>query len=159
MGYMILPLATLLFGIGMQMQFSQMALAVSGAGKAGQMQTLAVVQAQQIELFGAACLNAAIAAPGVVSNSLPVVLASGANTPPQAVCMTTTGTAGSRNVYGYMPGAPGEAGQIISDSGSSAVWYRVQAAGQAINLVNAQALPVPATIPVGAIVDSINVTP
>lgn len=159
MGYMILPLAALLFGIGMQMEFGQMAVSVSGAGQAGQMQSLAIVRARQIELFGSACENAAIAASGVVSASLQVSLASGANAPPQAVCMTETGTAGSRNVYGYMSGVPGEAGQIISDSASSAVWYRVQSAGQAINLVNAQVLTVPATIPVGAIVDSITVTP
>jgi spore coat protein U-like protein len=73
--------------------------------------------------------------------------------------MTTAGTAGSRNVYGYMPDVPGAAGQIIGDSGSSAVWYRVQSAGQAVNLVTAQVVPVPATVPVGAIVDSITVTP
>lgn len=65
--------------------------------------------------------------------------------------MTTAGTGNSRNVYGYVPVAPGAMGRVLTDSQYNAMWHRVQSAGQAINLATGQTVAVPASIPTGVL--------
>jgi hypothetical protein len=158
MGFTLAPLAALLFHMGITSQLSQQALAVSGPGGTSRTEMVATVAAQRMELFGASCLNAALAAPGAVSPSVLVTLPSGVTVPTNAVCMTTAAAPG-RNVYAYAPSVPGEATNIISDVGSAYNWFVVQSAGQAVNLQTGLASAVPTTIPVGSVVDWILANP
>lgn len=152
MGYFIFPMAVVLFFAGVAAQLGQMALAVPGAGQAGRAAAIATVSARQIEVFATACLNTALASPGLVASSLVVELPAGVNAPAGAVCMTTAAGAG-RNVYGYAPSVGGQAGRILSDTQGSYSWLLVRGPGQAVVLATGGATTVPASIPVGAVVD------
>ncbi len=79
-----------------------------------------------------------------------VTLPSGVVLPAGAVCLTTAAGAG-RNVYGYLPAVPGAAGQLLNDSQGNAMWFRVQSAGIALNLMTGRTASVPASIPVGSL--------
>lgn len=152
MAFAILPFAAIMLLFGLGMQASQLADGVPGAGLAGQMETRSVVSSQQAAMFGAACQNAAIAQPGVVSPSIPVTLPAGVLLPTAAICMTTPNGSG-RNVYAYLPAAPGAAGRLLADSLGSGNWFAVRTAGLAVNLSAGTSLPVPATIPVGSLLN------
>ena len=151
MGFILLPLAILLFLVGANVQFGQMAQTMPGAGIVGQMQQRASVASGQIEVFAGVCESTAIAASGVVSNALALVLPPGMNAPSNAVCMTTAGAPG-RNIYAYMPGVAWERSRIMTDSGFNTAWYVVQSGGQAVNMAGGSNVSVPAAIPVGAVV-------
>ncbi|MBN6207071.1 hypothetical protein JYK21_11405 [Ralstonia pickettii] len=151
MAFLILPMITVLFWLGLSTQAWQMADAVPGAGPAGRMASLAQVSAQQAQMFGTACISAATSNPGVVSSRMAVTLPPGVALPTGAVCMTTAGTGNGRNVYGYVPVAPGAMGRVLSDSQYNAMWHRVQSTGQAVNLATGQAMAVPASIPAGVL--------
>jgi hypothetical protein len=153
MGFLLLPLAVLLFWMGQTGLAWHQSEAIDGAGRVGRMESLAQVSAQQAELFGSACASTAIAHPGVVAASLPVTLPPGVVLPPGALCMTTAGTGSGRNVYGYLPVSPGAVGKVLADTQDNAVWYRVQRAGVAIGLATGEAAAVPVAIPVGYLVD------
>lgn len=152
MGYFIFPMAVVLFFAGVAAQLGQMALAVPGSGEAGRMSAAATLAARQVEVFATACVNTALAAPGMVASNLIVTLPAGVNAPAGAVCMTTAAGVG-RNVYGYAPGVGGLAGQIQADTHSSFTWLQVRSAGQAVTLATGATTSVPASIPVGAVVD------
>lgn len=158
MAFLILPMIAAFFWFGMSMQGWQLAQAVPGAGKAGRMETLALVSAQQAEMFGAACIRSAISSPGTISPSITVTLPPGVTQPAGAVCMTTAGPGNGRNVYGYMPVASGAIGHVLADSQQNAMWHRVQSAGLAINLATGQTVSVPAALPVGVLLAWIQTT-
>lgn len=151
MAFLILPLITVLFWLGLSTQAWQMADAVPGAGPAGRMALLAQVSAQQAQMFSAACIRTASSNPGAVSPSMAVTLPAGVTLPPGAVCMTTAGTGNGRNVYGYVPVAPGAIGSVLTNSQYNPMWHRVQSAGQAVNLATGQTVAVPASIPAGVL--------
>ncbi|MBB6592752.1 hypothetical protein LBW62_08165 [Ralstonia solanacearum] len=152
MAFAILPFAAIMLLFGLGMQASQLADSVPGAGLAGQMETRSLVSSQQAAMFGTACLNAAIAQPGAVSPSIAVTLPAGVLLPLAAVCMTMSNGSG-RNVYAYLPAAPGAAGRLLADSLGSGNWFAVRAAGVAVNLSVGNTMPVPATIPVGSLLN------
>ena len=152
MGYFIFPMAVVLFFAGVAAQFGQMALAVPGAGQAGRTAAIATESARQLEVFATACINAALASPGMVAANLNVTLPAGVNAPVGAVCTTTAAGTG-RNVYAYAPGVGGQPGRILTDTQGSYSWLVVRGSGQAVALATGAAVVVPATIPVGALVD------
>lgn len=162
-GYNLLPAAALAVGLGLTALFQQQSQAVPGAGVVGRADALAATRAQQAGRYAVACFNAAEASPGLISAAIAVnpSIANGATVaaPPGAGCMTTAAGGGTRNVYGFSAGVPGEATQVLSDSGRSAAWYRVTSAGQATNLVSGASLPVPAAIAVGSLVSAVQVNP
>ncbi|RKP47563.1 hypothetical protein [Trinickia fusca] len=159
MAFFALPVMVVLFFIGVAAQMNQLALAVAGAGKPGQMENFEIVSAQRVEAFAAACLDTAIASPGAISASLTVAMPTGATTPVGAVCMTTPAAGGARNVYAYAPVVGGAAGQMMTDTQRSAAWYRVQSQGQAVNVQFGDVSAVPASLPVGALLEWVQVTP
>src|ERR1700676_3964501 len=101
MGFLLLPIAVVLFYIGIASQAGQMTGSLPGAGQAGRMDALAVVRAQQAEAFSSACVSTASATAGLISASVVPAMPSGVAIPKGAVCMTTAGPAGSRNVYAF----------------------------------------------------------
>jgi hypothetical protein len=162
-GYNLLPAAAIAVGLGLLAMFQQQSQAVPGAGVVGQADALAATRAQQAARYAVACFNAAVAVPGLVSTSIAVnpSIVNGATVaaPSGAGCMTTSAGGGTRNVYGYSSGVPGEAAQVVSDSGRSAAWLRVTSAGQGTSLVAGSAVPVPASIAVGSLVNAVQVNP
>jgi hypothetical protein len=148
----LFPLITVLIWCGFSMQTWQLSQAAPNAGVAGGMQTKAQVSSDQAILFGSRCIEVAAAAPGLISNAITITLPNGVTLPAGAACMTTP-AAGGRNVYAYIPAAPGAIGILMRDSQMNSAWHRVQSAGLAINLVTGQLVAVPATIPVGSLVD------
>ncbi|WP_206956341.1 hypothetical protein [Trinickia acidisoli] len=159
MAFLVLPVMVVLFYLGMAMEFNQWAQAVPGAGKPGQMVNVATVSAQQAEVFGAACLDTATATAGMISSSITVTLPTGVTTPANAVCMTTSAGGGTRNVYAYAPAVSGEAGQVMTDSDSSAAWFLVPRSGRAVGIVSGQPSAIPATIPAGSLLAWFQVNP
>jgi len=151
MGYLLLPIAMVLFYLGLASQAGQLAGSVPGAGQAGRLDAISVVRAQQAEVFGAACIDQASAIPGLISAGISPVLPSGVAVPTNAVCMTTSAPAGARNVYAFLPSAPGAAGAVAVDSDLNGSWYRVQTLGIAVNLASGQASAVPTSIPAGSL--------
>jgi len=162
-GYNLLPAAAIAVGLGLLAMFQQQSQAVPGAGIVGQADALAATRAQQTERYAVACFNAAEASPGLVSSSIVVnpSIVNGATVaaPSGAGCMSTSAGGGTRNVYGYSTGVPGEAAQVVSDSGQSAAWLRVTSAGQATSLVSGSTIAVPASIGVGSLVNAVQVNP
>jgi hypothetical protein len=152
MAFAILPFAAIMLLFGLGIQATQLADSVPGAGLAGQMETRSLVSSQQAAMFGTACVNAAIAQTGVISPSIAVTLPAGVLLPASAVCMTTPNGSG-RNVYAYLPAAPGAAGRLIADSLGSGNWFAVRTTGVAVNLSAGNSMPVPATIPVGSLLN------
>lgn len=159
MGFAILPLVAVLFFIGVEAQTGQLAVAVAGAGVQGRMGNMAMIYAQEAEVFDTACQSAALAAPGVISSSIAVTLPTGVLVPNGAVCMTTSAGGGTRNVLAYTPAVPGEAGQVIADTQYSATWYQVQTVGQAVNVTSGLASAVPQTIPARSLLSWLQVNP
>lgn len=159
MGFAILPMVVALFFAGVATQAGQLAASVDGSGDVGLMESHAVITAQQAEVFGSACVDAAIATPGLVSSSISASLPAGVSVPGGAVCMATAAAGGGRNVYAYLPAAPGAAGKIVSDTQTNVAWSRVSAQGQAVNLVTGTVGAVPASIPVGSLLDWVQVNP
>ena len=159
MGFAILPMVIALFFAGIATQAGQLARAVNGAGDVGLMENRAVVTAQRAEVFGSACVDAATATPGLVSANVPVNLPAGVNLPSGALCMTSAAAGGGRDVYAYLPAAPGAAGRIVADTQTNVAWARVAAQGQAVNLVTGAVSAVPASIPVGSLLDWVQVNP
>lgn len=147
MAFLILPFVVVLFMFGLTAQESQLVQASPGAGSAGRMDVLAQLSAAQVEAFGTACINAATATPGVVSDSITVTLPAGVLPPTGAICMTTANTGGGRNVYGYMPVPPGTAGRVLHDTQGSAIWFQVLTTGKATSLVTGEVSAVPDSIP------------
>ncbi|MGN6232412.1 MAG: hypothetical protein ACTHNZ_14785 [Trinickia sp.] len=158
MGFLVLPIMVVLFFIGLGMQMDQLAQAVTGAGRPGQMMNVATVTSQRMQTYAAACLDAATASP-VISQNIAVILPAGAVAPQGASCMTTPGPSGARNVYAYAASKPGEAAQLMNDTYGSLAWYRVPAAGQAVMIATGQAAVVPATIPAGDMLEWVQVNP
>lgn len=159
MGFLVLPIMVVLFFIGLGMQMDQLAQAVDGSGRVGRMTNTATVAAQRMQTYAASCLDAATASPGLISPSLTVLLPSGVLAPQGATCMTTAAGAGTRYVYSYAVSLPGEAAQLMTDTHWSSVWYLVQAQGQAVNLFTSTVSAVPAAIPVGTVLDWVQITP
>lgn len=151
MAFLILPMITALFWLGLTAQSWQLADAVPGAGPAGRMVMQAQVSAQQAQMFATACISVATSNPGEVSPNIAVPLPLGVTLPTGAVCMTTAGTGNSRNVYGYVPVVPGAMGRVLTDSQYNPMWYSVRTSGQAVNLATGQAVVVPTSIPVGVV--------
>jgi len=162
MGFMILPLAVVVFFVGLTVEFNQMTQAVAGAGKTGQMVNAMIVSAQRAEIFGAACLSAAIASPGLISANIDVIstLPPGTIAPASAVCMTEAVAGGGRSVYSYTTEVPGEAGQVMADTQMNESWFQVDLPGEATNLAISQPpSALPATVPVGTILKWVQITP
>lgn len=159
MGFAVLPMIVALFFAGVAMQAGQLAGSVNGSGDVGLMENRAVARAQQAEVFGSACVDAATASPGLVSANITVSLPSGVTVPNGAICMASAAAGGGRNVYAYLPTAPGAAGRIVSDTQTNVAWLRVSAPGQAVNLVTGAVSTVPASIPQGSLLDWVQVNP
>jgi S-adenosylmethionine synthetase len=70
MAFLMLPIITVLFFLGVGVQAWQLAQAVPGAGVPGRMEAAANVSAQQALVFGAACVATASATPGLISASI-----------------------------------------------------------------------------------------
>lgn len=160
MGFMILPMAVALFCIGLTMQFTQTAQAVPGSTSwPSHVDAIATITAQQSELFASACLTAALTSPGLVSQQMTVVMPAGTLAPASAVCATATAPGGGRYVYAYSPMPSGMGANVLSDTYNNPSWYRVSTAGQAANLVTGLVSAVPTSIPVGDIVQWLQVNP
>ncbi|MGF6440608.1 hypothetical protein [Paraburkholderia youngii] len=160
MGFLIYPLAVAMFCIGLTMQFTQTAQSVPGSAAWPMHQdAIATITAQQSEVFASACLTAALTARGVVSQQMTVVMPAGTLAPASAVCATTAAPGGGRYVYAYSAMPSGMSANILKDTYSNPSWYRVSVAGQAANLVTGLVSAVPATIPVGDIVQWLQVNP
>lgn len=153
MGYMLLPIFTTLFFVGMTMQMQQLTNTGQGAGFSGARETVALVRAQTVETYAAACIEAAYAAPGVISGNLPVVLPAGVIPPTGSGCITTAGPPGGRYVYAYAPNSPGAISQVSGDSGGNFAWYQVLVAGQAVNASTGTVTSVPQSIPVASLLE------
>lgn len=159
MGFLLLPIMVVLFFVGLGMQMDQLAQAVTGAGRPGQMANVATVTSQRMQTYAAACLDAATASPGMISQNVTVSLPAGALAPQGALCMTTPGPAGARNVYAYAASKPGEATQLMNDTYGSLAWYQVPAAGQAVMIATGQTAAIPAMIPAGDMLEWVRVNP
>jgi hypothetical protein len=151
MGYLLLPIAMVLFYVGLSSQAGQLTGSLPGAGQAGRMDVVSVVRAQQAETFGASCIEQASATAGLISANIAPVLPSGVVVPTKAVCMTTAATAGARNIFAFVPSVPGAAGAVAADTNMNDSWFQVQTLGTAINLVSGQASTVPTSIPAGSL--------
>jgi hypothetical protein len=151
MGSFLLPIIVVLVYMGLQAGTSQSNAAMSGQGPGGRATSLSKIQALQAQLFATACQNVAAGSPGLINASIGVPLPVGVPTPTGAICMTTAAAPSGRNIFAYMPAVPGEAGEIRSASFQSVAWFRVAATGQAINLVTAQGMAIPASIPTGTV--------
>ncbi|MCY1273543.1 hypothetical protein D9M68_247300 [compost metagenome] len=152
MGYLIMPIATVLFCLGFVAQLAQLSQAVPGAGVPGRMESVATVTAQQAQAYGAACAATAGATPGLVGASVVPVLPAGMTTPAGAGCMAVANPAGGRDVYGYVRVAPGAGAALLGSTQGSLVWFRVRSQGAAVNLATGIAYSVPVNIPIGALV-------
>ncbi|TDF64880.1 hypothetical protein [Cupriavidus sp. L7L] len=152
MGYLFLPIATVLFSLGIVAQSWQLSQAAPGAGVAGRMEVVATVTAQQAQAYGAACISTADATPGLVSASLVPLLPSGMVAPTGAGCMAVANPGGGRDVYGYVRGSSGAGAALLGSTQGSLAWFRVRSQGTAINLSTGNAYSVPSTIPAGALV-------
>ncbi|MCW3587385.1 hypothetical protein [Burkholderia cenocepacia] len=155
---MVIPLFVVLFFVGLTMQGAQLVAASPGAGIPGHMETTAMVRGQVAGVFAAACLDAAYASPGTVSNNLSVTLPDGVLPPVGSGCITTASSSGGRNVYAYVSGASGALGQMASDGGAGATWYRVAAAGQATNVITGLQSVIPQTIPAGSLLQWVQIS-
>ena len=158
MAFLMLPIITVLFFLGVGVQAWQLAQAVSGAGVPGRMEAAANVSAQQALVFGAACVATARATPGLISASISPALPAGVSTPAGAVCMAAARAGGGRDIYGYMPVAPGAAGFLIQNTQGNVAWFRVSRQGTAVNMVTGVTYAVPTMIPVGALIDWVQTT-
>ena len=152
MGYLILPIATVLFSLGIVAQSWQLSQAAPGAGVPGHMESVAMVTAQQAQAYGAACVSTAEATQGLVGASLIASLPSGIVAPSGAGCMAVAKPGGGRDVYGYVRVASGAGAALLGSTQGSLAWFRVRSQGTAINLSTGIAYSVPTTIPVGALV-------
>lgn len=152
MGYLILPIVTVLFCLGIVAQSWQLSQAAPGAGVAGRMESVAAVTSQQAQAYGAACVSTADATPGVVGASLIPMLPSGVVAPTGAVCMAVANPGGGRDVYGYVPVSSGAGAALLGSTQGSLAWFRVRSQGTAINISTGIAYGMPSTIPVGALV-------
>lgn len=152
MGWQIWPLAVFFFFFGMTMMQAEQANSKQGAGLVGVMDQRATVTAQQAEAFAYGCYTSASSQPGLISSSVNVTMPAGVNVPSGANCVTTA-NASYRNVFGYMPVAPGAVRVILADAHDSTTWFKVTQQGSATNLETGEAAAVPAQIPVGDIVN------
>ena len=152
MGYLILPLTTVLFCMGIVAQSRQLSQSVPGAGEPGRMEALAAVTAQQAQAYGAACVSTAGATPGLVGSNVAPILPAGMVAPSGAGCMAVANPAGGRDVYGFVRVSPGAGAVLLSSTEGSAAWFRVRSQGTAISLTSGTAYSVPASIPVGTLV-------
>ncbi|MCA8355598.1 hypothetical protein [Burkholderia cepacia] len=142
------------FFIGAAAVGTQLRNLIPGEGPASRMDNLALVTAQQAELLGSACINHALASPGVVGTNIATPLPPGVNTQQlKWACEVDTAPGGGRNVYAWLATSPGAAGYVMNDTDFSAVWHIVRSTGQAQNLVTRDIVSVPSAIPVGALVD------
>lgn len=158
MAFMVLPIFVVLFFAGLTMQGAQLVAAGPGAGIAGHMETTAMVRGQVAAVFAAACLDAAYASPGSISNNLSVSLPDGVLPPIGSGCITTSNSSGGRNVYAYLSGASGAIGQMASDGGAGATWYRVVSVGQATNVVTGLQSVIPQIIPAGSLLQWVQIS-
>ncbi|CAB3730612.1 hypothetical protein LMG22037_05549 [Paraburkholderia phenoliruptrix] len=155
----ILPVLLAVVFAGLIAQGMQLAQALpGGSSQSGQSQNAAAAAAVQAELFGAACINAALASPAI-SSSISVTMPAGVPVPAQALCETVADPVAGRDVYSYTPGVPGEATSIESDTEGNASWFRSIASGQAASLSSEEILQIPATIPVGVMLEVVQVNP
>ena len=152
MAFALLPLAAVMLLFGLGIQAFQLADSVPGAGPAGQMETRSVVSSQQAAMFGTACVSTALAQRGAISPNMTVTLPAGVLLPAGAVCMTTANGSG-RNVYGYLPAAPGAAGKLLADAQGGNNWFVIRAAGVAVSLAGGNTMSVPTTIPVSSLLN------
>ncbi|QBY56344.1 hypothetical protein [Cupriavidus oxalaticus] len=152
MGYLILPIATVLFSLGIVAQSWQLSQAAPGAGIPGRMENVATVTAQQAQAYGAACVSTADSTPGLVGASLIPALPSGMVAPTGAGCMAVANPGGGRDVYGYVRVSSGAGAALLGSTQGSLAWFRVRSQGTAINISTGTAYSVPSTIPVGALV-------
>lgn len=157
MAFLMLPIITVLFFLGVGIQAWQLAQAVPGAGVPGRMDAAAIVSAQQAQVFGAACVATASATPGLIGTVTPV-LPAGVLTPTGAVCMAAARAGGGRDIYGYIPVTPGAPGLLIQNTQGNAAWFRVQSQGVAINLMTGVTYTVPTVIPAGVLIDWVQTT-
>lgn len=58
-----------------------------------------------------------------------------------------------RNVYGYLPAAPGAAGKLLADAQGGNNWFVIRAAGVAVSLAGGNTMSVPTTIPVSSLLN------
>jgi hypothetical protein len=152
MGFLFMPIATVLFCLGVVAQLAQLSQAAPGAGVPGRMESVATVTAQQAQAYGAACVATAGATPGLVGASVVAVLPTGMAAPAGAGCMAVANPAGGRDVYGYMRVSSGASASLLGSTQGSLAWFRVRSQGTAVNLATGAAYSVPANIPVGALV-------
>lgn len=152
MGFLIMPIATVLFCLGFVAQLMQLSQAAPGAGLPGRMESAATVTAQQAQAYGAACVATAGATPGLVGASVVAVLPTGMVVPAGAGCMAVANAAGGRDVYGYMRVSSGASASLLGSTQGSLAWFRVRSQGTAVNQATGAVYSVPANIPVGALV-------
>jgi hypothetical protein len=152
MASLLAPVAVAFLCLGIMAQMGQLATAIPGAGQVGRMDVLATSRAQLALVFGSACVDVAMASPGLIDANIPVAkLPAGVSTPVNSVCMTTAAGGAARNVYAYVPGVSGSAGQLASYSGASQLWYRVTSTGVAVNVSNGVSAAVPGSIPLNSL--------
>ncbi|TPQ29973.1 hypothetical protein [Cupriavidus pinatubonensis] len=152
MGYLVLPIAAVLFCAGIMAQGWQLAQAMPGAGVPGRMESVATVTAQQAQAYGAACVTTAGAMPGLVGAGVAPVLPSGMVAPAGAGCMAVAKPGGGRDVYGYVQVSSGAGAALLRSTQGSLAWFWIRSQGTAVNIATGSTYSVPATIPVGALV-------
>ncbi|MFS8981156.1 hypothetical protein PO002_43455 [Cupriavidus necator] len=152
MGYLILPIVTVMFCLGIVAQSWQLSEAAPGAGVPGRMESVATVTAQQAQAFGAACVATAGATPGLVGANVVPLLPTGVVAPAGAGCMAVASPSGGRDVYGYMRVSSGASASLLGSTQGNLAWFRVRSAGTAVNIATGMTYSVPATIPVGSLV-------
>uniref|UniRef100_UPI003BEF36F9 hypothetical protein n=1 Tax=Burkholderia arboris TaxID=488730 RepID=UPI003BEF36F9 len=150
----LLAVAVAMFFMGAAAALTQLRNLIPGEGVAARIDNAAWASAQVAELYGAMCTNTAISQPGVTSENIDVAMPTYVKVPSAAhSCVAQALPAGGRMIYAWMQTSPGAVGDVLEESGYSAVWHVVTGQGQARNLVTGDVLAVPVQIPVGALVD------
>lgn len=152
MAFGMIGLFVVLFFSGLVVQSAQV-ISAGPAGVVAAMESIALVRGQYAQVFASACIDAASAAPGLISSDIAVVLPQGVNRLPFSNCMTAPGDVGGRKILASSPGAGGAMTQIVSASGNGATWYRVTSIGVATNVISGEQSVVPSTIPAGSLLD------
>jgi hypothetical protein len=151
----IIPVIMVVIFLGLMAQDSQLAAAVPGSATlSSELGGTAAAAAVQAELFGSGCLNAALLAPGEIASSVVVSMPVGVPVPPQAVCETVEDPDGGRDVLSYTPLVSGEVSEIETTTESNASWFKTTGVGQATGLFTGALLQIPATVPVGVLVQA-----
>ncbi|MFL9876660.1 hypothetical protein [Paraburkholderia megapolitana] len=148
MGYALIPFVVLMLTLGLRAEAQRQVNRVAGADLRADI--AAETRALQAEVFAAACVVAAQAQTGVVSDALAVTWPAGLTALPGATCATRQDGTG-RLVFAGVPATPGAAGVLIERLDGPAFWYVVPVVGSARAIVSGQTVSVPATFASGTL--------